>query len=295
MGKELLIKQDLDLGLSLREVSKKHNIGMQKVRTIKDQGRYYFDMNSGEIIFSSKKTTRKEQIFHYLCYRDEIANGGFFNFNRTKLLKNRPTNPRLADYLGINRQNTFNWSKKKMKLIGCDENGNIDQDIIDEGNGFIYNENEQFLKNRPYEVDEKGYLRGYKLWYVELTPEWLYYLKNYAFDYVNWNRKNKDKSIKEFYSYTKERYRDNKYYYINTRAGIWLGKWIIKSMETYNYEYIAEAINLKSKGWWYKTDEDYEKEEDMEITIPSIIYIEKGAYYSDLLTSEQKAMIKNFI
>ncbi len=295
MTKELLIKQDLDLGLSQRKVAEKYNVSRKVVENIIKQGKYYFDLNSGEIIFTSKKIKENEQLFNYLCYRDEIANGNFFKFNRIKLLQDRPINARLADYLGVNRSQPSRWAKKPQRLFGCDEYGRANELLVNKAVDFIYNENEQFLKNRPYEVDEKGYLRGYKLWYVELTPEWLYYLKNYAFDYVNWNRKNKDKSIKEFYSYTKERYRDNKYYYINTRAGIWLGKWIIKSMETYNYEYITEAINLKSKGWWYKTDEDYEKEEDMEITIPSIIYIEKGAYYSDLLTSEQKAMIKNFI
>lgn len=296
MNIELLIKQDLDLGIGILSVAKKYGVGTSKVQKVKEQGRYYFDMNSEEIVFSSKAIKIDEQRFNYICYHNELTNGNLFKYNNKKLFKDRAVNPRLADYLGVSRQNTHRWSKKEQRLFGCNSEGIADRELLEKAQDFLLYETDRFLENRPYEVDEYGYLKGYKLWYIHLSPELLYYGKSYAYYYMNWIKTNKDKNVRDFENYLKEeKYADNEYLYIDARIGVFLGKWIIKNSKKYNQEYIERAIYLKSKPCWLKTDEEYIEEDGMDIEIPPVVYIEKGAYYSGLLTEEQKKLIEKYI
>lgn len=290
MEKERLIKQDLDLGLSWDKIAKKYRIGKSTIKNIKKQGRYYIDINTGNPVFTAKTIKKKEQQFNYLCYKDVETNGSVFRLNNIKMFRDRAINPRLADFLGVNPSQTHRWSKKEYRLVGCNEKGVVDCEITSIYGEFLFAEAQQFLKNKPYLYDEQGYLKGYKLWYANLTPELLYYAKSYAFTYISWKKNHKDSKIDDFISFIQQKYKDNEYQHFNTRVGIVLGKWIIKNMKTYSFDYIKEVINYSSKGWW----EDIE-EKDYELILPPVLYVETEAYYSGLLNQEQMEFVKQYM
>lgn len=290
MKKALLIKQDLDLGLSWGKIAKKYGVGKSTIKNIKDNGRYYRDINTGKDIFTAKKISEKEQQFNYLCFHDKKHNGSLFKFNQIQIFRDRAVNPRLADFLGVSPRQTNRWSKKEQRLFGCDGNGVADSELVEKALEFAYYESQQFLKNRPYEYDDNGCLRGYKLWYVDLTPELLYYVKKYAFAYAVWKKENQDKGSDEFVKYVNDKFQENEYRFYNTRVGIVLGKWIIKNMKTYSFDYIKEVINYSSKGWWEDVEEKY-----YELSLPPIIYVETEAYYSGLLNQEQMEFVKQYM
>lgn len=293
MNKELLIKEDLDNGMSWVDISKKYNIGKSTIQKIKEQGRYYFEICSGEIVFSSKKVDIKEQQFNYLCYQNQKTNGEIFEHNTNSILKNRAINTRLSVYIGVNRSQTSRWSKKSIRLFGCNKSGDEDPELIMCRHDFIFRESEYLSKT--YYIDDNGMLKGYKLWYVSVSKGWLYYLKDYIYAYMDWIEHSKVTDIKEFYEYTKNKFPTDKYCYINTRVAIEYGRWFTKQLTKYNFDYIKSAIELYTKADWYMTVKDCEKLDSLELTIPRTFYLEKGAYYSNLLTSEQKDIVKQYL
>lgn len=294
MNKELLIKKDLDLGVTWSEIGKKYGVAQGTIKKIKEQGRYYFDMCSGEIVFSSKKVKIKEQQFNYLCYMNDITDGVTLKKQSNSIISQRAINPRLAVYLGVAGSQTHRWSKKEQRLFGCGKDGVADKDLKMFCCDFLTKE-EIIFSQRAYYIDNAGMLRGYNLWYVDVSREWLYYLKDYIYTYMDWIEHSKVTDIKEFYEYTKNKFPTDKYCYINTRVAIEYGKWFKKQLTKYNFDYIKNAIELYTKADWYMTGKDCEKLDSLELTIPRTFYLEKGAYYSNLLTSEQKDIVKQYL
>lgn len=279
MNRDLVIFNEYRNGKTIYSLSKEYEIDKKTIKRIIEHGRYYLDIKSGEIVFSSKRVGEKEQQFNYLCYHDNKTKGKLFKYNSNMLFNERAINPRLADYLGVNRQNTYNWSKKEQRLFGCDENGVADTELVMKAYDFMSNEIDEFLKNKPYYIDDNGMVRGYKLWYVEVTNGWLYYLKYYAYRYVSWVDENKGKSIKGFYNKMEEEKPNDKYVYINTRVGIELGRWILKCLGKYSFEHIARVING----------------EVGELVVPKYFYLEKSAYYNELLSDEYRKMVGEWL
>lgn len=294
MNKELLIKEDLDKGISWGEISQKYNIGKSTIQKVKEQGRYYFDMCSGEIVFSSKKVKIKEQQFNYLCHMNDITDGVALKKQGNSIISQRAINPRLAVYLGVEGSQTHRWSKKKQRFFGCDKDGIADKDLKMFCCDFLAKE-EIVFSNNAYYIDNFGMLKGYKLWYVDVSREWLYYLKPYIYTYIDWIKYKKGADIKEFYEYTKDKFPTDEYCYINTRVAIEYGRWFTKQLTKYNFEYIKGALNLYTKAEWDMTDDDYDKLNSLELYVPRVFYLEKRAYYSNLLTKEQKAMVEEYM
>lgn len=294
MNKELLIKKDLDLGVTWSEIGKKYGVAQSTIKKIKEQGRYYFDMCTGEIVFSSKKVKIKEQQFNYLCYMNEITDGVALNKQSNSIISQRAINPRLAVYLGVNKSQTHRWSKKEQRLFGCDKDGVADKDLDMFCYDFLAKE-EIIFSQRAYYIDNAGMLRGYKLWYVDVSREWLYYLKPYIYAYMDWIKYKKGADIKEFYEYIKDKFPTDEYCYINTRVAIEYGRWFTKQLTKYNFDYIKSVIELYTKADWDMTDKDYEELDNLELYVPRTFYLEKGAYYSNLLTKEQKKMVEEYI
>lgn len=294
MNKELLIKKDLNLGLSWDKISNKYKVGKSTIKKIVEQGRYYLDIITGEIIFTSKKISKEEQQYNYLCYMNDITDGDTFSKQKNSLISKRAINPRLAVYIGVDSRQTNRWSKKEKRLFGCDENGKADSELDMFGYSFMILEESTF-SNKSYHIDKKGMVKGYKLWYVEVSRKWLYYIKNYIYSYIKWIKVNKDKDVNEFYEYANKIYHEDEYCYINARVSVEYGKWLIKQLNKYSFDYIKKAIDLNTKAEWDMTDEDYNELNKLDINIPTIFYLEKDAYYTNLLSSEYKEMVSKYI
>lgn len=113
MNKYLLIKQDLDLGMSLREVSKKHEVSVKVVRNVKDNGKYYLNLYTGEIVFASKSISLEEQQTHYLFWFCETQNENVFKVQTDKFISKRTENFRLSVFLDKHQTTIKRWRKKK--------------------------------------------------------------------------------------------------------------------------------------------------------------------------------------
>lgn len=290
---ELLIKKDLDNGIGILSVAKKYGVGTSKVQKIKEQSRYYLDINTGMVVFTSKKVSIEEQQFNYLCYKNNLEGKCLFGYQKNDIVRNRADNPRLAVYLGVNRSQTSRWSKKDMRLFGCDKNGKADDILYICASQFMLLETKKFQENAYY-IDKNGLVKGYKLWYVQISQGWLYYLKKYAYDYVH--IKQKGGSSEDYYSFVKNKYvDDSEYLVINSRVGKQLGKWIIKQLSKYSFDYISESIELELTPYWEMDDNFWKRRDNNDLYVPNIFYVEKGAYYNNLLSEEYREKVSKYI
>lgn len=287
---ELLIKQDLDKGIGILSVAKKYKVGTSKVQKVIKQGRYYLDIKTGEIIFTAKKISFEEQAFNYLCFKYGVENGYLYSDSGSSIIDRRAVNPRLAVYLGVDSRQTNRWSKKDVRLFGCDEFGEPTEELEEYAEKFYDNEKDKF-KETQYYIDDNGMVKGYRLSYITLSRHHLKHIKKYALFYIEY-RNSLTKTLKEnkrqFYLMCKIKFEDDdaKFMYINTTIGIELGRWILAMGEKYKYEYILKSINHACNN--DITDPYY-------LEVPKYFYINKRAYYSDLLSEEYKEMVAEYL
>lgn len=292
--RDWLVIQDLKNGLTWNEIQRKHKVSATTIKKIIKQGTYYFDAETGNIIFSAKNIKLEEQVFHYLNYLDSISNGGFFQQQSNSLISRRAINPRLAAFLNVNRSQTQRWSKKPQKLFECDSYGNVEVRVSQSYNSFMLKEVETFAKNAYY-VDEYNRLKGYKLWYVYVSQKWLYHLRPYIFEFVAWRLDNGQPKVSDFFTMLKEKNIKDDYWYINAQVAMEYGEWVMNKLDVYTYEQIKQAIDITVKDIRERTIEENNYLEYIDIDLPTVFYIEKRAYYSNILTKEQKAMVEKYL
>lgn len=297
MNRDLKIKELLEEKKTIKQISELLNVNHKVVEKVKKQGRYYLDIKSGELIFSSKKVSFEEQAFNYLCFKYGVENGYLYSDSGSSIIDRRAVNPRLAAYLGVDSRQTNRWSKKDVRLFGCDEFGKPTDELEEYAEKFYDDEKNKF-KETQYYIDENGMVRGYKLSYVTVSEAHLSHVKKFALFYVEW--RNKIRGEKEnrrlFFSECKKKFgedeKEMKFLYINTVLGIELGRWILKMLDKYNYKYITDSINHACKPIWEWTEEDETKDV---LYVPTTFYTNKKAYYSDLLSDEYKAMVREYM
>lgn len=93
------IWKDLQRGISWKKIADKYRVGISMIQKVKQQGKYYLNLDTGEEEFSAKKIPIERQIYHYLLYRNEIKNY-----------------EELEKYLNVTRSTIFRW-RDKPKLI----------------------------------------------------------------------------------------------------------------------------------------------------------------------------------
>ena len=54
MELDLLIKKDLDDGITWDTIVKKYKIGKSTIKKVKEQGRFYLDLDTKDIVLTSK-------------------------------------------------------------------------------------------------------------------------------------------------------------------------------------------------------------------------------------------------
>lgn len=174
---EIEIKKCYDNGESVYSLSKRLEVNKSVINRIINNGRYYIDINTGNIIFTAKKISLEEQQFNYLCYYATTNNKNI----------NTSINQRLAEYLNINDSQTHRWSKKDYRLIGCNRQGIIDSyfkqcisdfyDFLDkyqpkritceinapntQGLYFLYQDNELKYIGRTKDIKRRLYQHAY--------------------------------------------------------------------------------------------------------------------------------------
>ena len=247
MNRDLQIKELLDQKKTIKEISKLMGVNHKVVEKVKKQGRYYLDIKSGEIIFTSKKISFEEQAFNYICFKYGVENGYLYALSGSKIIQTRSANPRLAVYIGVNSSQTHRWSKKDMRLFEVDEQGEVIESLEDYAVEFELTEKDKF-KETQYYIDDNGMVKGYRLSYITLSRYHLKHIKKYALFYIEY-RNSLTQTLKEnkrqFYLMCKIKFEDDdaKFMYINTTIGIELGRWILAMGEKYKYEYILKSIN----------------------------------------------------
>lgn len=290
MNRDLQIKELLDQKKTIKEISKLMGVNHKVVEKVKKQGRYYLDIKSGEIIFTSKKISFEEQAFNYICFKYGVENGYLYALSGSKIIQTRSTNPRLAVYIGVNSSQTHRWSKKDMRLFEVDEQGEVIESLEDYAVEFELTEKDKF-KETQYYIDDNGMVKGYRLSYITLSRYHLKHIKKYALFYIEY-RNSLTQTLKEnkrqFYLMCKIKFEDDdaKFMYINTTIGIELGRWILAMGEKYKYEYILKSINHACNN--DVTDPYY-------LEVPKYFYINKRAYYGDLLSEEYKEKVAEYL
>lgn len=297
MNRDLKIKELLEEKKTIRQISELLNVNHKVVEKVKKQGRYYLDIKSGELIFSSNKVSFEEQAYNYLCFKYGVENGYLYSDSGSTIIDKRAVNPRLAVYLGVDSRQTNRWSKKDVRLFGCDEFGKPTDELEEYAEKFYDDEKNKF-KETQYYIDENGMVKGYKLSYVSISEQHLFHVKRFALFYVEWRNqlRGEKENRRLFFSECKKKFggdeKEMKFLYINTVLGIELGRWILKMLDKYNYKYIIDSINHACKPIWVWTEEDETKDV---LHVPTTFYTNKKAYYSDLLSDEYKAMVREYM
>lgn len=130
---ELEIFKLLQKGKSIRQTASLLDVGVKKVRIVKEQGRFYLDLDTRDIVFTSKSIPTEEQIFHYIMNETQADFTSIVKFIDSK-----------------HSATVRRWRNKEIKLVGCDECGNIDENILKTKEEFIatYGNVEQTQRKR---------------------------------------------------------------------------------------------------------------------------------------------------
>lgn len=224
------VYNDLISGLSIRNIMKKYQVSKDFVYKVKNQGKLYTNLNTGEIVFSSKKISQKEQLFHMLSLFDD--NGmPYLEKQDNYLIRRRRPNPRLSYYLDVAPSQTTRWSKKEKRLVECDEYGRITKEYCDLAQEFLATEESKYIEG--YYLDENEMVKGYKLWYATISEGWSDILRQYVELYEECF------SIPIFISQAKKTFTEDKLLYLNTRVSMKLSQYMslngIKSFPKYLY------------------------------------------------------------
>lgn len=284
---ELEIYNKLTSGASVKGLAKIYGCSRTKIQKIKDNGKYYIDMATGELIFTAKTVTIIEQAFHNLetnlILYDNLGD------RKSGLLRDRAVVPRLASFLMSyfnmeiteKSKDSFisklrDWKAKKIKLVGCDTLGNINQQINDIALDFINNEENR--ASDSYYIDKNGLPRGYGLWYVKITDNWLNNLKPYI--YVALSNKSilKEQNLRNYFfsrlKKEKEKTKDE-----NLKKDI---------SEALKFNYINSKVSFllvtKYGNDIYNCIKDNR-----------ILYVETKAYYNGLVPPEMEKILLEYI
>lgn len=285
---ELEIYNQLKKGSNIKTLAKKYGISRTKVRDIKDKGRYYLNMSNNEVIFTSKSISFEEQAFHYIHSNINSFNG--CNINKPKEIIERPIVPRLTNFFTgyfdlkcdpsskkILEKKLRGWSKKDIKLVGCNDKGIVDEEISNIFyKEFLFLEKDIISKN--YYYDENSLPRGWKLWYLKISDSWLYYLKEYIDTHLD-----KKLTEKELYNNIMEKILNEKKSLKNNNT---------ESIEKINQKIKFNYINSKIAYLLVKRygDKVYKRLERNRI-----LYMDLTAYYEGLLPEGMAEVVKKYI
>lgn len=280
MTEDITIKKELDNGVGILSIAKKYNIGVSRVQKVKTQGRYYLDLLSGEIIFASKKISLEEQVFHYLS--QDIALNTLY-VEKDIFLKNRAVVPRITNFmiaymnLGIHNRNSLEtrfrgyYNKKTLKLVGCNENGDVDSYFLEVLIDFISGEQSTISKN--YYLDEHGMPRGWGLWSLYISEQW----ETYLMIYIKCCLSNKFKTDAQLRKYMLKKWQD-----VALKNNI--DDKTLKKHLKYNYINSLVALKLirKFKG-------------KVDLSIDRILWMDLRAYRKGLVSKEFTEIIKEHL
>lgn len=247
-----MIYIEVSKGRSLRDVAKEFGVSKDRVDYIKKNGDYYTDItdikNVKRDVFCSKIPSEKEQIsliiFSYndVWMKNECKLRNIHPTASTVMFDKKSLITRIALYLDADRSTVYRWcnNKKKPKLVKEELRIMFDS-ILDE---FYVKERETMGKT--YYVDDNGYVRGHKLYYLNYddNPKLAYHINRYA-RYFALSKY----SASAFENYYLEKYKNEKskggedvsksleyVVRLSIKCGVLLGKWI-RAMMVQGHEY----------------------------------------------------------
>lgn len=209
---EYKILNALKEGLSMYQISNIFKVDKKKIKNIKENGKWYIDLATNELVFTSKKITIEEQAFYYL-YKlleeeqekssfNEYLKGNYIKERKlSSTLKKKKLHLRVALWLVAGEDESINmmsskcnyWLNKEDKLVGYNlEVETINKEILELGEEFKKTEMEVFEKSYFYD-EEVGYPRGYKLWFIDIykRPQLLYHSLKWIKEYITFDGNDK--------------------------------------------------------------------------------------------------------
>lgn len=311
---ELNIKNDLDNGFTWDHIVEKYNVSRTKIQKIKNNGRWYVDMSTGETVFTSKSISIHEQVFHYIASQIELYDKASVYIDKLKIVKDRVVAPRICNWLmgefNISHEHRESmerkcrgWLKKDVKLVKCVD-GEVEDDIKRYACSFCCNEESTISKN--YYLDENLAPRGWRLWSLKVSEDWLIYLSQYIQVYLSRGASESDlrdymyKKIQEEIAEDKilysiegisedeikelidKKYKKRLYYnFINSRVAIRVVEYIRKV-----YPYSTDEMIISN----LRTNIDRRT-----IYLNPLLYMDITAYKQGLLSSEYRSIVESIL
>lgn len=297
--KDLEIVQKHKGGASIYSLSKEYGVDKKTIQKIIKQGKYYLNLCTGEIVFTSKSISLEEQQTHYLFWFCETQNENVFKVQTDKFISKRTENFRLSVFLDKHQTTIKRWRKKKEKLVECDEGGDIAHDVYKVIPLFLAQETIVFSRyaSSKFYVDENGYVKGMDLWYVKVSQKWLYYLKDYAWYYVAWTKTDKEVPFEDYCKnrlgkttkHEQDEEDEKDYTFINCLAGKELGKWLVVNLNVHTKEYLKSALDR------YTSFREDALEGFDDVDIPDVLYVKKKGYYCRYIPQNLKDRVAPYI
>lgn len=277
METEIEIKRDIDNGMSIRKVAEKYEVSIKKVRNIKDKGKWYVDMLTGESYFTTKTIPINQQHF-YVLHHKMIEYEMKLDSNATqkeKIIACKSLIVRIATYLNVDPRTAYRWAKNSKKLM---EDNMLTVEI------------ERYILNRYLDSQEdvmkafysdSYYIRGHKLHYCYYeNSSFTYYINRHCSNFYSKVGVSESDYIKNILG---EGVEINPYILrLSAKLGIELSRWVRqKVMEGYSHEECMKCLHSYEKF----SKIDY----DGVLTPPRVIYYDTRGFL--LLKDEHKRKI----
>lgn len=261
---------DIETGsYTLSELAEKYNTTIRKVRTMKDSGAWYTDLETGELVGCSFKISEEQQYYYVIRkFMEMYEDTQITHDEKAKIIAQKSLNVRIATFLNINPRTTSRWNDKRP--------------LVSEGvysiQSFLFSkylEYQNELMGEFFDVDRE-FIRGHKLYYVNYGQDdgFTYYINQNAFKYYESENKDEktfiDRAI--VIGAGSDEKGVNPYVVIlSAKTGIQLAKWIeSRILEGYTYEECKRCLRALERF----TEREYEGR----LNPPETIYYETRGF-----------------
>ena len=260
-----IYKQILE-GNSIKSICEKYEISRDKVRRVRDNATEYINIDTGEVEIFGYKGDYKEDMFHIL-YDYCLKREGYIKEYHSSLCEKIPLVyqksllKRLSEYCGISYDKAIRLKNIEPYVLLATYD--IKSCIITEYD----NKFEQMFRDSFYYVDDMGFYKGFKLYYINYhsLPEFSYYINLKVFsimdsleevNYDTFVNKNKGGDFKE---------------YLASKVAVLIHKWSLTKIRAgYKEDEIRKCL---------KSNERYTKiEYSGDLSVPYAIYYESKGF-----------------
>lgn len=261
---------DIETGeYTLKELAEKYDTTIRKVRTMKDSGAWYIDLETGELVGCSFKISEEQQYYYIIKkFMKMYEDTQITNDEKGKVIADKSLNVRIATFLNVNPSTSNRWNNKRPLV--SESKYSIQSTIF---SSYLEYQNE--LMGMFFETD-KEFIRGHKLYYVNYGQDdgFAYYINQNCFKYYESENKDEKTFIERAIVRGSDSEEGNVNPYVvvlSAKTGIQLAKWIErKVVEGYSYEECKMCLKSMERF----TNMEY----NGRLSPPSVIYYETRGF-----------------